>query len=58
MFHSMLVAKWTNSVSTGDSVMLGYVETNRVETNDKFKLFSINRILEGSQVESSSDITL
>lgn len=41
MFHSMLVAKWANSVSTGDSVMFGYAETYHVETNDKFKLVSI-----------------
>lgn len=38
--------------------MFGYVETNHVETNDKFKLISINRVLRGSQVDSSSVISL
>lgn len=38
--------------------MFGYVETNHVEINDKFKLISINRVLKGSQVDSSSVISL
>lgn len=37
--------------------MFGYVETNHMETNDKFKFISINRVLKCSQVDSSSDVS-